>query len=168
MDASSPPKDAAELLRLPYADALRLFGELPAPRLDELDGEYRAELLDQGGALRLWVALWFVHQRGLWLAKAFTPTSSTDGRGYNLFLVGSSLRRGTRMRTALRPSAYDGRLAYQLDYSAFQGGLLGTMRDEVRKVADGLYLGLGAVGYTRYMRRPSPFVLEGPVAPFAE
>ncbi len=41
-------------------------------------------------------------------------------------------------------------------------------RDEVRRVGDGLYLGLGAFGYTKWMRRPSPFLLEGPIAPFSD
>ncbi|MBW2529794.1 MAG: hypothetical protein JRI23_36795 [Deltaproteobacteria bacterium] len=160
------PTTAAELLRLPYAESLSLFRSLPAPELGEMDGEYRADLLDQGPPVFLWVASFFVHQRGLWLAKAFTPTGPSEGRGYNLFVVGDRLRRGTRMRTTIAPSRIDGRPAYLLDYSAYLRGILGTMRDEVRKVADGLYLGLGTVGYGRWMRRPSPFLLEGPVSPF--
>jgi len=167
---SDPPRptSAAELLRLSYAESIRLFRTLPAPDLGEMDGEYRAELLDQGRPAYLWIALWFVHRRGRWLAKAFTPTGAEEGRGYNVFVVGEGIRRGTRMRTSVVQSCYDGRPSYQLDYSAYQGGMLGTMRDEVRKIADGVYLGLGAVGHTRLMRRPSPFLLEGPVAPFAD
>ena len=37
--------------------------------------------------------------------------------------------------------------------------------DEIRKVSDGLYLGVGEVGWGP-LRRPSPFLLQGPAAPF--
>jgi hypothetical protein len=38
----------------------------------------------------------------------------------------------------------------------------------VRKVGPGLYLGIGRVGFTEKARaRLHPFILEGPVAPFA-
>ena len=166
--SDSPPTGANELLRLSYADARSLFRSLPAPSVEEMNGEYRAELLDQGPPVFLWIALWVVHLKGRWLAKAFTPEGPKGGRGYNVFVIGNRVVRGTRMRTHVGPSRYDSQPSYHLDYSAYKGGLLGTMRDEVRKVADGLYLGLGAVGYTRLMRRPSPFLLEGTVAPFAD
>lgn len=168
MVAPSSPTTANELLRLSYADACGLFRSLPAPTVAEMRGEYRAELLDQGRPAYLWLALWVVHLKGLWIAKAFTPESADGGHGYNVFVIGGRVVRGTRMRTHVGPSRYDGQPSYHLDYSAYKGGLLGTMRDEIRKVADGLYLGMGAVGYTRWMRRPSPFILEGPVAPFAD
>lgn len=166
--SASPPASAAELLRSPYAASLELFRSLPAPTVEEMRGEYRAELLDQGSPAWLWLASFFVHQRGLWLAKAFCPTGADRGHGYNLFLVRGRLRRGTRMRTFVAPSRLDGHPAYVLDYAPHNRGVLGTMRDEVRKIADGLYLGVGTVGWGRWMRRPSPFVLEGPVAAFAE
>lgn len=134
----------------------------------EMSGEFRAELLDQGPAVFTWIAMWVVHLRGLWLAKAFNPESPTEGRGYNVFVIGERVVRGTRMRTHVGPGHHDGRPSYQLDYSAHNRGFLGTMRDEVRRVSPGLYLGLGVAGYTRLMRRPFPFLLEGPVAPFED
>jgi hypothetical protein len=43
------------------------------------------------------------------------------------------------------------------------------MFDEVRKIADGLYLGIGRTGFTRKARAElHPFALEGPVAPFVK
>ena len=159
---------AHELLRLSYRDALALFAELPAPTMAEMSGEYRAELLDQGPAVFTWIAMWAVHLKGRWLAKAFNPESSDAGRGYNVFVIGERVVRGTRMRTQVGPSQHDGRPAYQLDYSADNRGWMATMRDEVRRVAPGLYLGLGVVGYGRLMRRPAPFLMEGPVAPFVD
>ncbi len=72
------------------------------------------------------------------------------------------------MRTSVGPGHHDGQPSFHLDYSAYMKGPLGTMRDEVRRVTDGLYLGVGTAGYTSWMRRPSPFLLEGPVAPFQD
>jgi hypothetical protein len=47
------------------------------------------------------------------------------------------------------------------------GAVLHTMFDEVRKVAPGLYLGIGRAGFTERGRSDlHPFILEGPVAPF--
>jgi hypothetical protein len=43
-----------------------------------------------------------------------------------------------------------------------------TMRDEVRRVIPGVYLGIGRVGESARLRAELfPFLLEGPVAPFA-
>lgn len=166
--SDSLPTSANELIRLSYRDAQSLFRKLPAPSVDEMNGEYRAELLDQGPAPFLWIASFVVHLKGRWFAKAFTPEGPKGGRGYNAFVIGHRVVRGSRMRTYVGPSRYDKQPSYHLDYSAYNRGLLGTMRDEIRQVREGLYLGLGMVGYTRLMRRPSPFILEGPVASFVD
>ena len=158
---------AFEILELSYDDALQLFGTLSAPSMREMRGEFRAELLDQGTRSWTLAALLVVHFPGRWLAKAFTPTGDDEGHGYNVFVRGPRIVREVRMRTYLGPSKYDGRPSYHLDYRAHQGGFVGTMRDEVRKLSDGLYLGIGEVGW-RPLRRRSPFVLQGPVAPFAD
>lgn len=163
------PTTASDLLRLPYADAVQLFGELSPPPFDEMDGEYRGSLLDQGPAVMLWVASIAVHLKGRWCAKAFRSEGDERGRGYNVFVMRDRVVRGTRMRTDIGPSRFDGRPSFRIDYSPFMKGPLGTMRDEVRKVSDGLYLGMSVGGYGRWMkRRPFAFVLEGPVGSFVD
>lgn len=159
---------ANDLLRLPFGAVMDVFHSLPAATVEEMNGEYRAELLDQGPPALLWLAMWVVHLKGRWLAKAFTPEGPDGGRGYNVFIIGDRVVRGTRMRTSVGPSRHDSKPSLHLDYSAYMKGPLGTMRDEIRRVADGLYLGVGTAGYTRWMRRPFPFLLEGPVAPFQD
>jgi hypothetical protein len=131
-----------------------------------MDGEYRAEMLDQG--CRAWTqgSLLVVNLPGRWIAKAFAPTEGGEGAGYNAFVRGARVVHDVRMRTYVGPSTYDGRPSYHLDYSAYNGGFVGTMHDEIRRLSGDLYLGIGEVGWRR-MRRPGPFLLQGPVAPFA-
>ena len=106
---------ATELRRLPYAAIMEVFHGLPAPPVAEMDGEYRAEVLDQGAPRFLWLVLLVVHLKGRWLAKAFTPERPDGGRGYNDFVIGERVVRGTRMRTSLGPSQHDGRPSFRLD-----------------------------------------------------
>ncbi len=162
------PATAYELLQLSYGASLELFHTLPAPTAEEMNGEYRAEVLDLGRPVYLWLASVAVHLKGRWLAKAFTPEGPAGGRGYNVFVIGERVVRGTRMRTSIGPSRHDGQPSFHLDYSADNSGPLGTMRDEIRRLTDGLYLGLGIAGYADWMRRPNPFLLEGPAAPFRD
>lgn len=72
------------------------------------------------------------------------------------------------MQTLVAPSRYDGKPAYQLVYRAYHS-LCGSMHmvDEVRRVAAGLYLGIGTWGFTDVQRQVGlPFMLAGPVAPY--
>ena len=166
---TSFPDSPNDLLRLSYPASRELFSRLPAPDFEEMNGEYRAELPDQGSPVVLWIAMVVVHLKGRWIAKAFTPEEPGGGigRSYNVFIINNRLVRGTRMRTDIGPSRFDDRPAFRLDYSAYMKGPLGTMRDEIRKVRDGLYLGLSVAGYGRWMQqRPFAFFLEGPVAAF--
>lgn len=72
------------------------------------------------------------------------------------------------MRTVQAPSVLDGRPSYQLVYAAFDSPL-GYVRvvDELWRLQDGIYLGIGAAGFAPWQRRvPFPFLLQGPVAPY--
>ncbi|MFW5877371.1 MAG: hypothetical protein ACOCXM_11590 [Myxococcota bacterium] len=156
-----------ELLATPARELIRLFRDLPPPTLEEMHGELRATLLDQGSTVANLFGRTAIHAPGSWLAKAFEPLSSGQGHGYNAFRVRRGVRRMFRMRTFVGPSRLDEGHAYHLDYSAFNWGPMGTMWDEVRKLDDDIYLGLGRVGYTKRQRRHlMPFLLEGPADPF--
>ncbi len=156
-----------ELRCMKPEDLLARFGTLEPPPFSELSGEYRATLLDQGGpwfgAFNLSVLNNPLH--GFWLGKAFLPAGEREGHGYNMFFRGGKIHRVYRMRTELRPSRYDGKEAVRLTYAVYNS-LCGWVRmlDEVRKVDEGLYLGIGAYGLRR--KAPLPFLLEGPVGPF--
>lgn len=148
---------------------LAYFSELEAPSLRELNGEYAASLLDSGSRILNLVARVAVTVPERWLAKAFRPKTELEGHGYNSFRSLFGVRRRLRMRTFVGASKLDGGPSYFLEYGAYNGGPLGTMVDEVRRVASGRYLGIGRLGYTERQRSLLfPFLLEGPTAPFVE
>jgi hypothetical protein len=161
---------ARDLTGLSHVDLLVRFAGLEPPSLSEMDGEFAATLLDQGSRLKALVAAGFINAPGRWLCKAFRPVTESEGRGYNGFRgMFGAVRRHFSMRTFVGTSTFDGRPSYILDYSPYNWGLMRTMRDEVRRVAPGVYLGIGRVGANARLRaEPFPFLLEGPVAPFAD
>lgn len=147
----------------------RLFAQLEAPTVDEMSGEYRARLLARGN----WLAtagnrLILRNPFRSWLCKAFRPVDADTGRGYNTFRQGGRVLQAYPMLTLVAPSRFDGRPAYQLVYRQFHSACAAVhMVDEVRRVAPGLYLGIGTWGFTAAQRRmPWPFLLEGPVGPY--
>lgn len=162
----------ATLHAMNFKQLMALFAELSAPTLEEMDGEFAAELLAQPSMVAHLMGHLTVSNPimpGRWLCKAFQPISADRGQGYNRFAqLGRSVQRYP-MQTLLAPSRYDGLPAYTLVYGAYRS-MCGDihMVDEVRRVKPGLYLGLGTWGFTDRQRRVAlPFVLSGPVAPYA-
>jgi hypothetical protein len=159
------------LKQMDVAELLTLFSTLDAPTMQEMSGEYAAELLKQPSRAATIVGRAAVYNPvmpGFWLCKAFRPVSETHGRGYNTFQHLGSVVQRYPMQTLIAASRYDGQPAYQLVYRAYQS-LCGTihMVDEVRKVRDGVYLGIGTYGFTDAQRRiPFPFLLTGPVSAY--
>ena len=160
---------AAALRQYSTDELLELFSTLEAPAISEMDGEYGARLLAQPG----WMAARLGpvatnNPLGRWLCKAFRPVNADNGRGYNSFRYRGRVIQRYPMQTLVAPSRFDGGNAYQLVYRHFRS-LCGdiNMVDEVRRVAPGLYLGIGTWGFTRAQRHtPYPFLLEGPEAPY--
>lgn len=161
----------SDLLAMRFKDLMALFARLPAPSIEEMDGEFAARLLAQPSAAAQLIGNLTVNNPlmpGRWLCKAFKPVSAKGGQGYNSFAhLGRTVQRYP-MQTLIAPSRYDRRPAYTLVYAAFRS-MCGAihMVDEVRRVAPGLYLGIGTWGFTDGQRQvPLPFVLRGPVAPY--
>jgi len=162
---------------MPRDALLDLYRRLRAPQFEEMHGEFAATLLDQGNALGYLQSALVVNLKGRWLCKAFEPSGPNEGHGYNSFMTARGVRRAGRMRTRIGPSKLPGDThdAFHLEYADFNnfkrgglgGAVLHTMFDEVRKVAPGLYLGIGRAGFVERTRNePHPFMLEGPVAEF--
>jgi hypothetical protein len=151
--------------------SMELFYTLSAPSFSEMDGEYEAHMLDHGTAFKNAMAklvLFNPFLYGHWLCKAFRPESDTKGHGYNSFRKFSKVIRRFRMKTEIVPSRYDGKDVFQLYYPAYRSitGFI-NMVDEIRKIRDGFYLGLGTWGFSKKQRMiPGPFCLSGPIGEF--
>lgn len=149
-------------------ELMELFKTLEAPTMDEMQGEFHSTKLGYH-SLRDYIE-WRVScdnplMGGDWVGKAWTKTSDTEGRGYNLFrLPGGRLKCKYPMYTCIAPSRYDGKPAFTLVYRAFLSGTaIVGMVDELRKVGDGTYLLIGTYGLTKKDKmRPHFWLIEGP------
>lgn len=155
------------LLHMSVTEIMTLFKSLDAPTLDEMHGEYQATLLKQPSLLTTISGQLAINDPiilGKWQCKAFRPVNDEFGVGYNSFKHFGKIKQHFPMRTLIAASRYDNRPAYQLVYRAFYS-LCGQfhMVDEIRKVNEGLYLGIGTYGFTDKQRQvPLPFLLSGP------
>ncbi len=141
-----------------------LFSTLQAPSIAEMHGEYAASMLSQPNPLATLAGLSLTNPLLPWQSKAFRPVDQHTGRGYNTFLLGRKTIQLYPMQTLIAPSRYDGQPAYQLVYRYFHS-LCGAinMVDEIRKLDDGRYLGIGTWGFNKKQRQiPYPFLLQGP------
>jgi hypothetical protein len=185
-----------DLQKLNRQQLVGVFHQLVSPEVSEMRGEYRAMLLDSGNAVNRFLSMLFLYFTwGMWLHKAFEPLSERHGHGYNTFLTtlpkvpenvflagaaslsglvrsafGSSApQRMVRMmcnKTFIGPSVFDRRTSFHLFYKDYNSFYTSTMKDEVRKVNDTLYLGLGRLTITLGKINPFPFVLMGPPEPW--
>jgi hypothetical protein len=161
-----------DVLQLDHRRVLQVFRASACPSMAELDGEYRGISHPAGpwaGPARLFLEHWF--GPGRWVGKAFQARSATCGHGYNLFAdAGSSnadsWRRARKLETRLAPSAFDGQDALHLDYRGDNRGAFGLMHDELRKVNDDLFLGLGYLRLPAGRHFSSAFVIYGPPLPW--
>jgi hypothetical protein len=185
-----------DLMKLKRRQLMDLFFQLDAPDMSEMRGEYRAALLDSGYVINSflgWLYLYFTW--GAWQHKAFEPLGDRHGHGYNTFITTqprlyenyfvasfmkivsiirslfklSSAQRMARImlnKTSMVSSVFDARPSFQLSYRDYNTFYTNTMTDEVRKVNDTLFLGIGRLTITFGKFNPMPFVLMGPPAPW--
>lgn len=164
--------------------ALDLWRGLPAPMMDELDGEYTGHVHDGGDAAvrEAKTKFFFYSPCGFWLGKAYTPGDGNKGagkgEGHNFFRdAKGSVQRFRRFATEIGPSLLDGRPALIMTYRAF-GNYAGKMDliDEIRRVEEGVYLcnytgtedvpGFSTKKPGQERSEPELFALTGPVGPW--
>lgn len=160
---------AESLQSLSIPELEGLYRTLPAPSFTEMHGEYKGGYIgcEQPVSDGLWkLVAWNPILGGVWQGKSFEPLSETEGRGFNtLKLYGRNVRKWP-MRTTMSTSFIDGGEAFLLDYPFYRSGSGAVkMTDEVRKVNDRLYLGIG------HWRPLVPlasvwFTLSGPIGSF--
>jgi hypothetical protein len=164
---------AKDLKALKQRELMDLYLTLPCPSMEEMTGEFRGDLLNQG-------SFWFIKNfaayfalraplvNGKWQGKGFTTISDGAGHGYNHYLKLGKDKYILPMKTKIAASVFDGKDCFELDYTAYysQAGII-NMIDEVRRVNHDLYLGIGLWGYTKRQRKiPFFFSLSGPRRPF--
>jgi len=162
-----------QLKALRQEELMELYLTLPCPTMREMEGEFKGHLLDTG-------KFWFIKKplayfalksplnKGRWLGKGFEAISENEGQGYNSYERFGRVRHVFPMKTRIAASVFDGKDCCELDYTAYRSGAgFINMIDEVRKVNDDLYLGIGTWGYFKRQRRiPFFFSLSGPRAPY--
>jgi hypothetical protein len=161
------PWSAYRVLQLNYRELCSLFRTLDAPTVREMHGEYRLGELAQQSLLQRLVVLSFSIKSSQ-LCKAFEPTAPDRGHGYNGVVTDRGVERKMFFEVSIRPSRIDGRDSLHITYDHHNPDdrVLRSIVDELRKVDEGLYLGLGYAGKRGHERVLWPFMLEGPEAPF--
>lgn len=161
------------VLGLSREELLALWSDAPAAEMAEMDGEYEGLVPNAGdpeAQARVAEKMYNEHSAiGYWLGKAYTPLTATTGDGYNRWRrPGGKVERHIRFSTEMGASLVDGKPALLMYYGAYVRAdgsqQRSTLVDEIRKLADGVYLGLGTRETEAGSRsRPGHFAMIGPV-----
>jgi hypothetical protein len=158
-----------KLIALTGKEAVELFKTLPTAEFEEMDGEYRGYLPNGGDEeVKKRQAQGIFNEEtsfGCWLGKAFTRLNESEGEGYNYCRKpGARIVRHLRYATYMGTSHVDGQRVFIVRYAAFKNGSGDRdLTDEVRRVADGLYLCVSTNAASEGGRTaPGAFVLAGP------
>lgn len=134
------------LARMTVAELTALYQRGTVPdSLAALDGEPRCRMLSIVGVDRGPIATGLRRVAGSarfpWGGKAFKSSSAGGGTGINRVRLGAE-RRWFPFHTRFEPSAIDGAPCILLDYDLAENPLvIRKIRDELREVAPGLFLG---------------------------
>lgn len=163
--ALSRPQSVDDLASLTAPRLLELYRVADVPSVPELDGDLRGRMLAVRGAGRLWFGLLraFAAWRHFpWRGKSFASrTIATRGDGINRVFGDAQPRRWFRFETFIGPSRADGGPALQLDYDNPDNPFfIRAIKDEVRQVAPGLFLGQAYVLWLGKPRLALYFALQ--------
>lgn len=153
------------LLALDHDSTVALWKTLPAADMAELGGHYQGVVPNAGNPERQASTSDFMYNedspRGYWLGKAYRPLTESEGEGYNRWrFADRTIVRNGRFATRMGPSLIDGKPSYIMDYGAFNDT---TLVDEIRKLDEGVYLGVGTTATDDGGRSaPGHFALVGP------
>ncbi len=166
-----------KILALTRDEVLEFWGASPAVEMSELYGEYKGLIPNAGDEERQKSTAEVMYNEagplGYWLGKAYTPLSHTKGDGYNCWRrPDGSVERYMRFATEMGTSLIDGKPALLMHYGAYRHRFIpadkeNALVDEIRKLADGVYLGVGTSRMPDGSRTaPGHFVLIGPTGKY--
>ena len=157
-------------------EVIKMWKAAPAVEMAELCGEYKGLIPNAGNeeAQKATAKVMYNEdsRTGYWLGKAFSPLSHTKGDGYNRYRrKDGTIHRFMRFATEMGDSLIDGKPSLIMHYGAYQlqpplipKGVENKLMDEIRKLTDGFYLGVGTVPLPDGKRSElGHFVLMGPV-----
>ncbi len=166
-----------KVMALTRAEVLELWGKCPAMEMAELNGEYKGLIPNAGNEEAQKATAKTMYNEdgpmGYWLGKAYMPLSHTKGDGYNCWRrPGGTVDRYMRFSTETGTSLVDGKPALMMYYGTYRHrfvpqGQENTLVDEIRKLADGVYLGVGTAKMKDGKRSaPGHFALIGPTGKY--
>lgn len=161
------PTDGAptseDLQAMSEEDLDAVYRDATTPEIQELEGRYLGSLvsgrvfpLDSEAALRIVNTDWMP-----WGGKKFYPVDDEESRGCNWYRLGPVERNGYSFHGRITPAMYGRSEAYVLDYDLPDNpGAVQNVRDELKKLREGLYLGRTYVRMRGEHRFVMYFVLE--------
>ena len=161
------PSRLDDLLRTDAATLGRLYAGARTPRVADLTGDLRGRMLALVAAPRWlfwWVSLWARTKSFPWLGKSFRADGLDAARGTGINRVFNDHTRWFRFDTCIAPSRAGAFDAFQLDYdNADNPFFIRAIKDEVRELRPGLYLGQAYLKTKRREILVLYFGLEQPV-----
>lgn len=168
VDASMPISknwSLERILSLNRDQIVELWKTLPPVSMAEMNGHYMGLVPNAGDKTRQASTSDFMYDenlnQGYWLGKAYKQIGPNNGEGYNRYrMPGGRVVRKLRFSTEVGPSLIDGKPSFIMHYSAYNKS---TLIDELRKLDDHIYLGLGTKEDKDGKRgTPGHFLLVGP------
>lgn len=167
-----------KVMALTREEVIELWKQCPAADMTEMVGEFTGLIPNAGDeeAQKRTAQVMYNESgpTGYWLGKAFWPLSKTKGDGYNVYRrPGGKVERYMRFATEMGTSLIDGKPSLLMYYGAYHLRLIpegqeNMLIDEIRKLADGIYLGVGTVPLPDGSRTPpGHFALVGPVGEYS-
>ena len=165
------------IMELNREEVFDLWKQCPAANMTEMVGEFDGLIPNTGDKERQERTAELMYDEnsrtGYWLGKAFWPLSKTRGDGYNRYRrPGGKIEYYMRFATERGTSLIDGKPSLMMYYGAYRlrwipEGEENTLTDEIRKLDEGIFLGMG----TRKMpdgtrSEPGHFVMVGPIGEY--
>jgi len=157
-----------DLKNLSKSELMQIFYAAEAPDIYKLKGEYKG-VLSQVGVLFFMGEFFtkYIYGEGdWWIGKGFSPCGKETCFGYNIFEAAEKsgevkIVRKRKMATYVAESNIDNRNSYMIDYSPYNSGLVHIFRDELRKINDELFIGMGYLNFPGGNKINFPFILYG-------
>jgi len=158
------PASLDDLAALDADALLALYRAARTPALRDLDGDLRGRMLAVPGAgpfLRARLRAFARWRRFPWRGKSFRSLGTERGEGVNRVFSDTRPRRWFRFATFVAPSRAGAFDAVQLDYdNPGNPFFIRAIKDEVREVAPGLFLGQAYLQTKRRTRLVLYFALS--------